>query len=238
MTYLPHPFTSMEKDLMGRSELSIEQVEAAKSLPGKTIVACGEYNTKGSLELYGLSPLPHLSNNSSHSSAGKLQNSTFKNRQTTSGSKLLSVSNHGTRLVFSDGSGTLKWVERDGFTEVRRWNISNGAIEAPRGIFGTLGDSYMDSGDGDIVRKILHTNVGQSMRPNADDLLLWTGDKLGLLSFSGKPGFSAESFEERAKTSHEEHKEREERVYGETMRRALERQADEVRYMTGLGLGS
>lgn len=238
MAALPHPFASMEVDLMRRCELSVEQVQAAKQLPGKTIVACGEYNSKGSLEMYGLSSLPHLTNNTSHPAAGRLQNSTLKNRQTSSSSKLLSVANHGTRLVFSDGSGNLKWVERDGCTEVRRWNLSHGENSGPRGIFGTLGDSYMDSSSGDIVRKILHTNTGQTKALNQNDLVLWTGDKLGLLNFSSKPGFTAESFEVEAKSSQDAHREREERIYGETMRRALERQADEVRYMTGLGLGS
>lgn len=237
MASLPYPFVSMDIDLMRRCELSVEQVQVAKELPGRTIVACGEYNTKGSLEMYGLSPLPHLTNNS-HELAGKLQNSTLKNRQTSSSSKLLSVSNHGTRIVFSDGSGNLKWVERDGYTEVRRWNLSHGENAGPRGIFGTLGDSYMDSTSGDIVRKLLHTNTGQTNAPNQDDLVLWTGDKLGLLSFSSKPGFTADQYEEKARTAQDAHREREERIYGETMRRALERQADEVRYMTGLGLGS
>jgi len=238
MALLLYFFMSMEKDLMRRGELSIEQVWSAKTLPGKTLIACGEYNGKGSLEMYGLSPLPRLSIVSSDSSAGRLQNSTMKNRQTSSSSKLLSVSNHGTRLVVSDGGGNLRWLERDGFTETRRWNIAHGSAEAPRGIFGTLGDSYMGPGSGDIARKILHTHTGQAEKPvNEDDLVLWTGDKIGLLSFSSKPGITAESFEESAKTEEEAHQEREERTYGQTMRRALERQANDVRFVRGLGLG-
>lgn len=235
---LPYPFASMEKDLMRRGELSIEQVWAAKTLPGKTLIACGEYNSKGSLEMYGLSPLPYLTTISSNPSVGRLQNSTMKNRQTSSSSKLLSVCNHGTRIVVSDGGGNLKWLERDGFTEARRWNIAHDSVEAPRGIFGTLVDSYMDSGSGDIARKILNTHTRQAEKPvNEDDLVVWTGEKIGLLTFSSKPGFTADTFEETAKTAEEVHKEREERVYSETMRRALERQANEVRYVRGLGLG-
>jgi hypothetical protein len=105
---LPYPFASMEKDLARRGELSIEQVWEAKTRPGKTLIACGEYNSKGSLEMYGLCPEPHLSTISSDSSAGSLQNSVMKNRQTSSSSKLLSVANHGTRIVVSDGGGNLK----------------------------------------------------------------------------------------------------------------------------------
>lgn len=235
---LPYPFASMEKDLARRGELSVEQVWKAKTRPGKTLIACGEYNSKGSLEMYGLSPDPNLTNVSSRFSAGRLQESTMKNRQTSSSSKLLSVANHGTRIVVSDGGGNLKWFERDGFTESRRWNIAHGSVEAPRGIFGTLGDSYMDSGSGDIALKILTTDSGLHDRPvNENDLVLWTGDKIGLLSFSNKPGFTADSFEETPKTAEEALREKEEHTHSETMRRALEMQANEVRYVRGLGMG-
>merc|ERR1712093_220033 len=122
----------------------------------------------------------------------------MKNRQTSSSSKLLSVSNHGTRIVVSDGGGNLKWLEGDGFTEARRWYIAHGSVEAPRGIFGTLGDSYMDSGSGDIVIKLANTRNGPDKNVNEDDLVLWTGEKMG---------------------------------------RALEANANEVRWMRGLGLG-
>lgn len=238
MASLPYPFASMEKDLARRGELSIEQVWEAKTRPGKTLIACGEYNTKGSLEMYGLSPEPYLSTISSDSSAGSLQNSVMRNRQTSSSSKLLSVANHGTRIVVSDGGGNLKWLERDGFTEARRWNIAHGSVEAPRGIFGTLGDSYMDPGSGDIVIKMANTTNGRSGQVVNEDLVLWTGDKIGLLSFSSKPGFSAESFEETGnKTPGQIRTEREERTYAETMGRALEANANEVRWMRGLGLG-
>jgi hypothetical protein len=240
MASLPYPFASMEKDLARRGELSIEQLREAKSRPGKTLIACGEYNSKGSLEMYGLSPIPYLTTNSSDSVAGRLQNSVMKNRQTSSSSKLLSVSNHGTRIVISDGSGMLKWLERDGFTEARRWNIAHDSVEAPRGIFGTVGDSYMDSGSGDIVIKMSNTLLsGQSDMPvNEDNLLLWTGEKIGLLNFSSNPGFTAESFENKEPRTQEEARiEREEHVYSETMREALQKNADEVRFMRGLGLG-
>lgn len=229
MAALPYPFSSLEKDLARQGELSMDQILEAKARPGKTLIACGEYNSKGSLEMYGLSLYPERKPVSTGTTTGgTLQNSATKNRQTSSSSKLLSVSNHGTQIVVSDGGGNLKWMERDGFTETRRWNTSNGATEAVRGIFGTLGDSYMSSGSGDIVIKILE---------NKGDLILWTGEKIGLLSFSSKPGFTAESFEQAAKSAEESHLEREERVYSTTMRRALEHQANEVRYVKGLGIG-
>jgi hypothetical protein len=86
----------------------------------------------------------------------------------------------------------------------------------------------MDSGSGDIVIKILE---------NRGDLVLWTGEKIGLLRFTRTPGFTAESFEKTVKTAEEAHREKEERVYSKTMRRALEQQANEVRYVRGLGIG-
>lgn len=236
---IPYAFTSQDKERMRRNELTIEQVETSKALAGNTLVACGEYNGKGSLELYGLSPDPDHTTLSTDASSGTIARSTVvKNRQTSASSKLLSVSSHGTRLVFSDGSGNLKWVERDGYNEVRRWNIGHGSLEAPRGVFGTLGDSYMDSGSGDVVRKILHTSPRRGTTAvNNDDLLVWTGEKLGLLGFSREPGFTADSFEETNKSLEEVHKEREERIYAQTMQRALEMQADEARFVRGLGLG-
>jgi hypothetical protein len=240
MASLPHPFAGKENDLARRGELTVEQIEIAKTRPGQTLIACGEYNTKGSLEMYALSPIPELSTISSSASAGHNEHLVMKNRQTSSSSKLLSVANHGTRIVISDGGGNLKWLERDGFTEARRWNIAHGSIEAPRGIFGTLGDSYMDSGSGDIVIKLAntHTGIGRGERvANEDDLILWTGEKIGLLNFSSKPGFTADNFEQLQELTPEQARiEREENTYSETMRRALQANADEVRYMRGLGL--
>lgn len=208
-------------DITDTSTYLVEQIIEAKARPGKTLIACGEYNSKGSLEMYGLSP-------SQDSSPGKIHHAVMKNRQSGSSCKLLSVASHGTSLVVSDGNGNIKWLERDGFTESRRWNIAHGCVEAPRGIFGTLGDSYMDSGTGDIVIKILE---------NDGDLVLWTGEKIGLLTFSSRPGFTADSFENTVRIAEEAQREREERVYASTMRRALEHQANEARYMRGLGLG-
>jgi hypothetical protein len=217
MASLPYPFASMEKDLARRGELSMEQIVEFKNRPGKTLIACGEYNSKGSLEMYGLSPNPLDTVISTNLAAGSLQSSVMKNRQTSSSSKLLSVSNHGTRIVVSDGGGNLKWLERDGFTEARRWNIAHGSVEAPRGIFGSLGDSYMDSGSGDIVLKLISCTSGEADNPiNDGELALWTGEKIGLLSFSSKAGFKAEDFEENVKTAEEAHREREERVYATT----------------------
>ncbi|KAI0126883.1 hypothetical protein BJ170DRAFT_582053 [Xylariales sp. AK1849] len=231
MTSLPYPFSCLDSDLRRQGELSMEQLEKAKSSPGgRTLIACGEYNTKGSLEIYGFSPdLNQIDGNS-----GILQNSTMKNRQTASKSKLLSVVNHGTRIVYADGDGFLKWVERDGFTEVRRHKIGHGEKIAQQSLFASM------PGSDEIARKILSTQTaGQSAdnKANNDDILFWTGEKLGLVSFSSKPGFTADEFEDNTRTPEEVAAEKEEQVYSERMRLALERQANDVHFVRYLGAG-
>lgn len=242
MTSIPYPFAAKLKDRMRHGELFIEEIDAAKAEPGNTLVACGEYNSKGSLELYGLPSRVQSTTLNENISNTEVQTQDFmRNRQTSSDSKLLAVSNHGTRIVVSDGGGNLKWIERDGFTVVREWNIGRGTVGEPCGIFGTLEDSYLDNSSGDIVRKILHTKPDADRNQDfvqKDDLILWTGEKLGLLSFSHKPAFTADSFEEKSKSAEDAIKEREERVYGQTMKRALEMQANEVRFVSGLGLST
>ncbi|KAI0547141.1 hypothetical protein F4679DRAFT_575036 [Xylaria curta] len=229
LTSLPYPFSSVDSDLRRRLELTEEQViESKNAAGGRTLIACGEYNTKGSLEIYGLSS-EHKDGNENCVS----YNSTTKNRQTASSSKLLSVINHGNRIVFSDGQGYLKWMERDGFTEVRRHKIGKVEKEddTQRSLFGTM------PGSDDIARKILSTRmeVGSSTA-NDDDVLFWTGETLGLVNFTSKPSFFPEDFIENNKCSIEEEAAKEERVYAKRMRLALERQADEVRFVQNLGM--
>ncbi|KAK4100654.1 hypothetical protein N658DRAFT_497098 [Parathielavia hyrcaniae] len=246
MTSLPYPFSTLGSQLRRMGELSLEQVEAYKApdAGGRTLIACGEYSTKGSLELYGLTPAAHAV-----ARPGGLQDSTLKNRQTSSRSKLLSVVNHGSRIAFSDGSGYIKWFERDGFTEVRRCRI--GHSERSQGtpsIFASM------PGSDDMARKLLPTRPGGAVvaaaaadddggggggaeRVNCNDLLFWTGEKLGLVTFSARPGFVAEDFEEPVEAAEAEALAAESE-YGERMRRALELQADDARFVRNLGLGS
>jgi hypothetical protein len=227
---LPHPFSPLNSELRRKGLLSLEQVERSKmDTGGSTLIACGEYNTKGSLEMYGLSR-PSAAN---PSVPGGLQDSAFKNRQTSSPSKLLSVVNHGTRIAFSDGSGCVNWFERDGFTEVRRWRIGHSERPQATSLFASM------PGSDDMARKLIPTRVGPgSERVNANDLLFWTGEKLGLVSFQSKPGLSAEDYEDRTVSAEAAEQDREERAYAEKMRQALERQADDVRFVRNLGLGS
>lgn len=227
MTSLPYPFSCMDSELRREFQLSEEQVKRAKSESGRTLIACGEYNTKGSLEMYGLSA------NSYEAKSPDFRKSTMKNRQTASRSKLLSVVNHGTRIVYSDGQGYVNWVERDGFTEVRRYRIGLSEI-AHRSLFGSM------PGSDEIALKILSTKFGhhEDDSVNNDDILLWTGERLGLLSFSSKPGFFADDFEDEIRTPEDIAAEKEQQLYGEKMRQALERHARDVHFVRNLGAGS
>ncbi|KAI0601428.1 hypothetical protein F4775DRAFT_449751 [Biscogniauxia sp. FL1348] len=227
---LPYPFSSVDSDLRRRFQLSEEQVQKGKAVVGgRTLIAGGEYNTKGSLEIYGLSSGPDDLPRSRVS-----HDSTMKNRQTASKSKLLSVINHGSRIVFSDGQGYLKWVERDGFTEVRHYRIGKSEKVVQRSLFGSM------PGSDEIARKLLSTQTGQDSNAlaNNDDILFWTGEKLGILGFSSKPGFSADDFEETTRTPEEIAIENEGKLHSERMRLALERQANEVHFVQSLGAGS
>jgi hypothetical protein len=189
--------------------LTEEQVAESKNATGgRTLIACGEYNTKGSLEIYGLS-----SKLSDEDGTHVSYDSAMKNRQTASQSKLLSVINHGNRIVFSDGQGYVKWMERDGFTEIRRHKIGKVERVTQRSLFGGMPGS------------------------DDDDILFWTGETLGLVSFSSKPGFSPEDFIENTQTPEEMAAEKEEQLYSDHMRHALVRQADEVRFVQNLGAG-
>ncbi|KAK0865377.1 hypothetical protein LTS02_005358 [Friedmanniomyces endolithicus] len=252
LTFLPYPLIPQSLDLIRNPETGLSALVAARSAPGTTILAAAEYKGKGSLELYGL---PRVQ--------------PYQNRQTASASKLLAVAPHGGRIVFSDGDGNLKWVERDGFSHVRTFNI-NEALPSSSGegrqsatgedqsAFGIWSSTAGEMpGQGDIVQKItpMHpvsasstgtgaaSGLGERQRQdvNQSNLLLWTGDgRLGVLGFGpGNPlgedqwreevGVAAESTEQRAKGDAE-------RQYGMAMRRALERNADEVRFVRGLGM--
>lgn len=236
---LPYPFSALDSDLRREGLLSLGQVERSKSVAGgRTIVACGEYKSKGSLEMYGIGVAP-ASASSSAPSRNRVQyqeNSAFKNRQTSAFSKVLSVATHGTRLVFSDGAGQIKWVERDGVTEVRSCSIGSGDEDhdAASSLFASPQRSAGDTGD--IARKLLPTGTGTCVKDN--DLLFWTGERLGLVSFTSKPAFTADGFVEHAKTAQQLAAEEQEREYGSRMRQLLEKQANDVRFVRHLGLGS
>ncbi|PSR87436.1 hypothetical protein BD289DRAFT_367123 [Coniella lustricola] len=224
----PGPFSALDSELRRDGQLSLEQIETSKRTPagGRTLLAFGEYKTKGSLEMYGL----QTSVSQPASGAGGLSHSVFKNRQSSSDSKILFGTTQGTRLVFSDGSGLIKWFERDGCTEVRRQRVGHCEPVQGPSIFASM------PGADDIARKLLPTQEHTGASVNSNDLLFWTGENIGLISFTSSDTFGPQDFEEEAKSAAELLREREERVHSENMRRALQRQADEVRFVRDLGL--
>lgn len=162
------------------------------------VVACGEYKGRGSLELYNLSSAHEPSHGVSTSS---LSPAVYQNRQSAAPSKLLSVASHGARLVYTDADGTVKWVERDGRTEVRRWNINTHIslvklLTHDRRKEEGLGPNDEDDSDSDtdglwagsfglyssneVVQKALPT--GGTL--TSDELLVWTGERIGRIRFS------------------------------------------------------
>ena len=253
MTAIPHPF--LPQDLrLGRPYSSPALLREAKSLPGHTLITAGEYKGKGSLELYGLSSEPTRSINSSDSRTTRNNMAYYQNRQTASSSKLLAVAPHGTRLVFSDGDGNLKWVERDGSTPVRQFNIND--FQRQSSTSSSASQHHLvnpqpniEAGWGDIVQKILPTVNRSLLSPYSsseqsslgqDNLILWTGDgKLGMLGFGREPPFSLDVFEdalEEQRGGGDAGEKVREREYSAEMRRALELQARELRWLRGYGL--
>jgi hypothetical protein len=245
ITAIPHPFIPQSL----RVGYPPSYLREAKSTPGHTLITAGEYKGKGSLELYGLSSEPTRNINSSDSRTTRNPHACYQNRQTASSSKLLSVASHGTRIVFSDGDGNMKWVERDGSTPVRQFNIndlqrsppitSNAAFTPPQPITELAWD--------DIVQKILPTNNPSLLAPTHsdasssslghDNLIIWTGDgKLGMVGFGRESPFDADVFEDALEEQGDGGEKVRERAYGMEMRRALEQQARELRWMSGYGL--
>lgn len=195
-----------------------------------TLLASGEYNGRGTLEIYPLHtpsfPRTHSLPAGTHPAA----TDATKNRQTASRSKILTLASHGARIVTGDGDGVVKWVERDGRTVVRAH-----LIEAPEkkkhssgGLWGsgeTVGAAGRIPGHspagGEAVRKIIVAKEG------GEELVVWAGDRVGVLgSFS-----NAEVEEDKGGRGEEEME-----TYLEKMREALQRQAAEVRIMAGLGM--
>jgi hypothetical protein len=197
-------------------------------------------------------------------------NVVYQNRQSAARSKVLSVESHGTRIVYSDAEGNIKWVERDGRVDVRRFNLNSylqqaggqtnrqsgsgdsGAVtpddeEEEDGASGLWRSIFRSQTDGEVARKILPTGGNLT----GDQLLVWTGERIGRVVLSTSSGdnqgeeddddemsidggLDDSAREERRSRRREQ--QRQEREYARSMRRALERQADEVRRMGSFGL--
>ena len=219
LTFDRRTFPRLHSTIHSGAHLS--SLTSTSSSEANTLIACGEYKGKGSLELYH-----HPASESASSPT-----SSYQNRTSAASSKILSVASHGNRIVFCDGDGMLKWVENDGSTLVRRWNLNSfSQHETPRGLFGGPSEA---AGESDVARKILPMNESSK-----SELAVWTGEKIGIVGFRKKPRFGP--WDEEVEEEDEDARSRKESegVYEGRMRRALERQADEVRFVRGLGFGT
>ena len=190
-----------------------------------TLAAAGEYNGKGSVELYPL-----------NANDGSLAGQHIRNRASASRSKCLSIASHGSRIVISDSDGGIKWLERDGTTLVRRWNINQyvNDLENP---FSSpeprAGAFRAEANSGEVARKLLPL----SDKPDAN-LCFWTGERAGIIRIGcRRKMWDGKQVEGDDDDSEVETVSDEERDYGQMMKRAFEKQADEVRFVRGLGLG-
>lgn len=214
LTSIPYPFPAIED----YSHLNKGKI----GTDGRTVVACGEYKSKGSLELYPIDegqPNKHM-----------------VNRQTSSSAKIFSVASHGTRLAVSDGVGFVRWFERDGFTEVRRYALGSDDYEedideeagtAQTAAVPRMAPRHANNAteSGDIARKLLPIHPGSASSSRKRDnsfrnngLLFWTGDKLGLISFMREKGTRSSDFIEDTKTAAERATEEEGKAYRTKMR--------------------
>lgn len=80
----------------------------------------------------------------------------------------------------------------------------------------------MAQGGDDVARKLLTTGDGAK-----DELLFWTGERIGVVGFRKNPRFVVNEADQNVES--------EATAYEARMRRVLERQADEVRFVRGLG---
>ncbi|KAF2622967.1 hypothetical protein BU25DRAFT_414732 [Macroventuria anomochaeta] len=247
LSLIPTPFIPNSLRL-GAPCSSPRMLREARETGGVTLVTAGEYKGKGSLELYSLSPSPTYAINSSDSRTTRNTSACYQNRQTASSSKLLSVASHGTRIVVSDGDGNMKWVERDGSTPVRQFNI-NDSSKRPDTSTQVQINPGRESGYGDIVQRIMPTSSPSLLSPRSsasthelgtENLAIWTGDgKLGMVSFGRDEVFDVDTFEdalERQVDGEQADARSMEKEYSLEMRRALEQQAREVRWLRGYGL--
>ncbi|KAL1956275.1 hypothetical protein VTO42DRAFT_7448 [Malbranchea cinnamomea] len=208
-----------------------------------TVVACGEYNGRGSLEIFALSAMSQSDYSSSGVPASLEKQSVFQNRQSASCSKLLSVASHGTRIVYSDADGNIKWVERDARTPVRTWNINTQPIFLRRGVDTADLDPFHGTTEHrvfirrrnyeegtDVVRKILPT--GEELEN--DEVLVWTGDRIGRLRFSPVPDQDRHEGDRRRRQADSELARRE-REFAVAMEQSLRAHTYQLNWMSRFG---
>ncbi|KAF3924193.1 hypothetical protein ABW21_db0201415 [Orbilia brochopaga] len=240
------------------SDLTI--ISANSSLPQIPIsskyalVACGEYDGRGTLEMY---PLPTgslqdgqvqqplqpgeevrrpLSTQQMYSKASSIGT---RNRQSASRGKIFSVANQGLKLVTGDSEGRIRFMERDGVRHIRDW-VGPTHLNTASAANNSTAD-VVHAGGG-CVKKILPLVLPSSdLRPSVEnaDLLLQIGEDVGVLTFnsSTRTGDSCDMGDaaaaRSASTSADDNPDEER--YLRVMRNALEQHHSEVMFLQGLG---
>lgn len=209
------------------------EAEAEETIGGHgqtTLLAGGEYNGRGTLEVYPLTSVP--SSFPGAPSPAAAATDAIKNRQTASRSKVMTLASHGARIVTGDADGTIKWFERDGRKLARAYVIKAPDWRKKReGLWGT-GDAATTAtggglragsgGSGEVVRKVIVTKQG------GEELIVWAGDRIGVLGTYG-----ADEPEEVKEGGDEGDIEE---AYLRGMREVLQGEAERVRVMAGLGV--
>jgi hypothetical protein len=228
--------------------LSVADIVKTKETIGHTIMAAGNYRGFGSLELYGVTP-------------GVFNRTHFKNRQTIAFSGALAVAPHGGKIVYSDASGHLKWLERDGFTPVRSININSVETREAEDCAqaGSVIEQFSDRavqaranwgnqqvtnwGHEDVVKRILPTKpnatVDAGLTPEDDNLVLLTEDgRLGMVSFGTRRAWEWKERESSEKVPVDLEMQQAEQDYEDNMRQLLLHHENELNYVRGFGLGN
>ncbi|KAL7272790.1 hypothetical protein RUND412_004389 [Rhizina undulata] len=170
-----------------------------------TIVACGEFNGRGTLELYPLAATTSYTTTTPTNSPQAINEglgypfpsragpTPIRNRQYAQ--RILTVAMHGCRIVTGDSEGHIRWTERDGMTHVRSLPVRTSA--PPRPVQPTTASSHRGLGRSapaatgiwefrnEVVRKLISTEGGVE---GEDELIVWSGDTLGVLTCGPEDG--------------------------------------------------
>jgi hypothetical protein len=105
--------------------LPARDVFAAKERAGHTVLAAGMHRGGAGLALHALG--------AGDDGGGMSAATTFRRAPGGGFARALAGVPHGSRIVFADSAGWLRWVERDGATAVRAWNVNSGSSSATSG---------------------------------------------------------------------------------------------------------
>ncbi|KAK6520368.1 hypothetical protein TWF506_000640 [Arthrobotrys conoides] len=227
------------------SSLAIIPSNSALSVPSNyTLIGCGEYAGRGTLEMY---PLPTSGSNahfpneylqrdgvveeqpdkillSDQKMFAKSTSAAIRNRQSASKSKIFSVASQGIKIVTGDSEGRLRFMERDGLQHIRDW-------------VSPWDDSYPGGGCIKKILPILHPRA--DLKPSAEnsDLLLHVGEGAGVLTFN--PFLQGNRLANMIAPPRQELSlgaMQEEEVYRQAMRTALETHGSDIQFLSRLGI--